>query len=142
VSALYLETSALLAWLLGESAASQVATALTKAETVVTSVLTLTETRRVLVRAETGGVLSAAQAAHLRGIAEVLGDSWHLLEISREVRERASSPFPREPIRTLDAIHLASALTFSRAFRDVQVLTLDRRVAGNLAPLGLSEPLD
>jgi predicted nucleic acid-binding protein len=42
--------------------------------------------------------------------------------------ERARRPFPQEPIRTLDAIHLATALAARRAVPHLKVLTLDRRV--------------
>jgi hypothetical protein len=137
MSVAYLETSALLAWLLGEAAGSEVGTALAESGQIVTSVMTVLEARRALVRAETDGLLDAAQAAHLRGIVETLEQSWHLMEVSAEVRERASSRFPVEPVRSLDAIHLATALIFARAFADMRVLSLDGRIRANLTPLGL-----
>ncbi|MBI2346165.1 MAG: hypothetical protein HYV03_04650, partial [Deltaproteobacteria bacterium] len=62
---------------------------------------------------------------------------WHIMEITAEVRARAGRPFPSEPIRSLDAIHLATALEFVRAFPDLTVLSFDDRVLRNLAPLGL-----
>jgi hypothetical protein len=39
-------------------------------------------------------------------------------------------------VRTLDAIHLASALFLREAFPDLVILTADERVRGNAALLG------
>ena len=57
--------------------------------------------------------------------------------------ERARHPFPAEPIRTLDAIHLESALAVRSAVPGVEFLSLDggiRRTVKQLGfRLGLSE---
>ena len=45
-----------------------------------------------------------------------------------DVVERARRPFPVEPIRTLEAIHLASALVARRAIPGLTMLSLDARV--------------
>jgi len=63
---------------------------------------------------------------------------WGLLRIDVEVVERARRPFPGEPIRSLDAIHLASALAARAAVPDLSVLSLDRRVRAGARGLGLS----
>jgi hypothetical protein len=42
--------------------------------------------------------------------------------------ERARLPFPHEPIRTLDALHIASALLARTAIPDLAFLTLDERI--------------
>jgi hypothetical protein len=60
---------------------------------------------------------------------------WHRLPLRDEIIERAKRPFPVEPVRTLDAIHLASALVARSAVPDVALLTLDRRIRD--AGLGL-----
>lgn len=59
------------------------------------------------------------------------------MEISDEVRSRAGRVFPVEPVRTLDAIHLATALIFMRAFQDFQLLSYDERLLENSRPLGI-----
>jgi predicted nucleic acid-binding protein len=133
----YFDTSALLAWLLGESSASEVKTKIDVAETVVTSVLTLIETERALIRAEMMNVLSAADAEKLRGLLARSKAGWTLMEISEEVRARASRFFPVEPVRTLDAIHLATALTFMRVFPDIELLSYDQRILENARVLGI-----
>ena len=54
------------------------------------------------------------------------------------MRLRAGQAFPVEPVRTLDALHLASALEFLVLFPDLKVLSLDDRVLANLPQLGLA----
>lgn len=51
-----------------------------------------------------------------------------LMPISREVIDRARRPFPTEPIRSLDAIHLASAMLAADGETQLAVLSLDRRI--------------
>jgi hypothetical protein len=44
-------------------------------------------------------------------------------------------------VRTLDAIHLATALRFATTFPALPVLTFDERILANLEPLGLASAL-
>ncbi len=60
------------------------------------------------------------------------------MELSGEVLTRAGQPFPVEPVRTLDAIHLATALVFTKAYPDLQILTFDQRISNNAQPLGIA----
>ncbi len=136
MASVYLETSALLAWLLGEPASDGVAATLDDAESVVTSVLTLLEAQRGLLRAEQLGRLTATDRAELLGTLASTHPQWMLMELSRPVRGRAAQPFPLEPVRTLDAIHLSTMLAFQRAFTDLTVLRFDRRVRANATALG------
>jgi hypothetical protein len=134
----YLETSALLQWLLGQSAAGTVRRTLDRAEVVLTSVLTLTEVERALVRAEGQGGIRGGDAQRLRGLLNRAAASWTRMTVSDQVLERAGRPFPVEPVRTLEAIHLATALEFAAAFPDLKVLSHDRRVRDNAEALGIS----
>lgn len=59
------------------------------------------------------------------------------MRVDGEIIERARRPFPGEPIRTLDALHLASALVAGAAVGDLALLTLDERVRMAAAALGL-----
>jgi predicted nucleic acid-binding protein len=138
LKALYLETSALLAWLLGEPSAAGVKLRVDAAQAVATSWLTLLEAERTLVRGETQGVLKAAEAEKLRGLLSRSKTGWMLMEISAEVRERAARAFPSEPIRTLDAIHLATALILMRVFPALELLSFDSRILRNAESLGIA----
>jgi len=137
VSTLYAESSAVLAWLLGESGSSEAMRRINEAETVVTSVLTLLETERALIRAENQGLLGAAESQKLRGMLARAAGSWVLMEISEDVLRGAGRVFPAEPVRTLDALHLATALLFIQAFPDLRMLTFDQRIDANSRALGI-----
>ena len=124
----YAESSAVLAWLLGEDAAPHVREVLSKAELVMASDLTLLECHRVLIRAVALGEIEEAVAADRRAYLNAAAAHWHLLRLSADVVDRARQPFPGEPIRTLDAIHLASALAGRSGVAGVELLSLDDRV--------------
>lgn len=134
---IYFETSALLAWLLGEPCAAEVKSQIDSAETVVTSALTLVEAERALIRAETQHILTAGEAEKLRGMLARAKAGWMMMEISEEVRARASRVFPAEPVRTLDAIHLATALLFMRIFPALELFSYDQRIVKNAISLGI-----
>jgi predicted nucleic acid-binding protein len=125
---IYAESSAVLAWLLGEDAAPRVREVLSRAELVVASDLTLLECDRVLIRAVALGEIEEAAAADRRSHLNAAAAHWHLLRLSADIVDRARQPFPAEPIRTLDAIHLASALAARSGVAGVELLSLDDRV--------------
>jgi len=134
---LYAESSAVLAWLLGEPGADEVRRSLAGAELIVTSDLTLVECDRALIRAEGLADLPAAVVADLRARLNRAAGHWNLLRINGEVIDRARCPFPGEPVRTLDAIHLASVLLARSAVEGLALLSLDRRVRAAAHGLGL-----
>jgi len=137
VAAIYLESSALLCWMFGERRADEIASRLDESETVVTSSLTLVETGRALARVGAEGGAKGAAIVRAVGKFERIHAAWNVVAISRAIEERAGRPFPREPVRTLDAIHLATALECSRAYEDLAILSLDRRILDNAEALGL-----
>jgi predicted nucleic acid-binding protein len=137
---LYVETSAVLCWLFGESAASEVRDLLDQADRIVTSTLTILETERTLNRGVSGGALTEADGALLRGAFARESATWDLMEITPDVRRRAGKPFPVEPIRSLDAIHLATALILVEGFGPMTVMSFDERIDRNIVPLGLLRP--
>lgn len=133
----YAESSAILAWLLDEPSGADVRQALTTSEVVIASDLTLIESDRVLLRAVALGELTEADAADRRAHLMTAASHWHVLRISPEIVERARQPFPGEPIRTLDAIHLASALLARATVPGLALLSLDERIRRAAAPLGM-----
>jgi predicted nucleic acid-binding protein len=98
------------------------------AEAVVACDLTLIECDRVLLRAATLGELTEAEAADRRAHLTMAASHWHVLRIGPEIVERARQPSPGEPIRTLDAIHLASALVARAAVPGLELLSLGDRI--------------
>ena len=138
MKALYLESSAVVAWLLGESRAAEVITAMNEAEVRVTSQLTLVEIERVIRRAVALRLIKDASAQKLRGLLARHQKKWITMELTESVLARAGSAFPIEPVRTLDAIHLATAMAFSEAYPELEMLTFDRRISENAIALGLA----
>ena len=134
---LYAESSAVLAWLLDENSAAGVRRLLSAAEIIVASDLTLIECDRVILRAAALGQLTEAEAADRRAHLTAAASHWQILRVAPEIVERARQPFPGEPIRTLDAIHLASVLVARTAIVGLRLLSLDGRVRNAAKKLGL-----
>ena len=134
----YAETSAVLRWLFAEEQAEALRAALATADKVTSSRLTLIETRRVVRRAERDGRITAAQSADVLAVFAQAVSTWAVLEISQEVARRAEDGFPNEPVRTPDAIHLASALFLRQSFPDLVVVSVDQCVRTNAALLGFA----
>lgn len=133
----YAESSAVLAWLLGEPAADQVREILTNAERVVSSAMTGVECARGLARARADGRLSARDELATLRLLDVAESTWDVHDLADRVLARARSRFPVEPVRTLDALHLATAAVFLEELRQATVLSLDERVRANAVALGL-----
>ena len=125
---LYAESSAPLAWLLEQAHGDLVADTLSRADLVIASDLTLVECDRVLIRAVTLDELNESDAVDRQARLNAVSQRWTLLALDEEIVERARRPFPSEPVRTQDAIHLASALTARKAVPELAMLTLDARI--------------
>jgi predicted nucleic acid-binding protein len=132
---LYAETSAVLRWLLRQEHGELVRLELARAERVAASQLTPLECRRVLARLTPE--LDANSNATLRQMLFDAVRRWVLVEIDQPVRDRAGEPFPLEPVRALDAIHLATCMEIERALGPVTVLSVDQRMRDNALRLGL-----
>jgi len=133
---LYAESSAVLAWLLEQEHGEKVAESLAHAELVIASDLTLIECDRVLIRAVALSELRESDAVQRQSRLNAVAARWTLLTLDEEIIERTRRPFPTEPLRTLDAIHVASALTARKAVSDLTVLSLDDRVRKAVDRLG------
>lgn len=133
---LYAESSAVLGWLLTEPRGVEAQQLLESAETVSCSDLTLIECGRVLIRATCLGKLSETEAADCKRQLIGVAHNWHIFPISEEIVERVQRPFPREPLRSLDAIHLASALIARTVIPDIEILSLDARIRESAHGLG------
>jgi len=134
---LYAESSAVLAWLLDESTAPDIRRLLNEAEIIVASDLTLIECNRVLLRTVALKEMTEAEAADRWAHLAAAAAHWQILRIASDIVDRARQPFPGEPIRTLDAIHLASLLAGRSAVRGLGLLSLDDRVRNSAKGLGV-----
>jgi hypothetical protein len=81
-------------------------------------------------------LLPEAMAAERRAVLARTADHWVVFDLDAKVTERARRPFPAEPIRTLDAIHLATALLARAMVPDLALLSLDERVRGSAEQMG------
>ena len=133
----YAESSAVLTWVLSQEREEEIASALAEAELITSSELTLLECERVLVRGNAVGALSDAELTRRQVILRTAARHWMLLGFDPPVIERAQRPFPNEPIRTLDSLHLAFALEARRMIADVRILSLDGRIRETATQLGL-----
>ena len=134
---LYLETSALLAWLFNEANAGEVISKMNQADLIVSSELLRVETCRALLRAEQDELITADQYNHLLKTFMEHQSGWFRMSMDLFVVDRASGGFPVEPVRSLDAIHLATALEYKKLYPELRVLSFDRRILANLQDLGL-----
>jgi hypothetical protein len=134
----YAESSAILAWLLDDGPEGvDVAATLQAATSIATSDLTLIECDRVLARAAALHEITEADAATRHARLEAAAAHWIIFAVEEEVVARARRPFPVEPIRTLDAIHVATALIARRFLPTLAMLSLDERVRRVSDRLGL-----
>jgi hypothetical protein len=133
---LYAESSAVLAWLFGEATQEQILTAFADATAVLTSRLTLVECQRAIHVAETLERISALDGNLCRQLLARAARGWSILELTGPVCQRAGQRFPVEPVRALDALHLASLLELHAVEPRLQPLSLDQRLRQNAARLG------
>ena len=130
----YLESSALLAALLENDTA--IVRRTPRGVRHVTSALTLAEAGRAIIRARvTGRVTMAQEKAAVRAL-RTFERRCFVLEVDRAVLDRVRRPFPVEPIRTLDAVHLATVELLGEAPPLLTVVTRDERVRRNAEALG------
>jgi predicted nucleic acid-binding protein len=134
----YAETSAVLRWLFNEGSGDAVLDVLRRARKVVCSRLTLIECGRAARRAVAESRMAESQVGDLLAVLAQAAARWAVLELSRDVAERAAARFPVEPVRTLDAIHLASMTILRESLPDLTALTADERVRRNSALLGFN----
>lgn len=102
----------------------------------VTSALTFAEAGRAIIRARADGRLSPAdEQAAIRALRRFERRCF-IVDVDRAVLARVRRPFPLEPIRTLDAIHLATAELIGEAPQVMTIVTRDVRVRDNARSLG------
>lgn len=133
-SVVYIESSALVAAVLQQDIPLDAV--LGGASRRVTSALTLAEAYRAVLRARMANRVTDAQEQYAIQSLRIFEERCTIISITDAVLERARRPFPVEPVRTLDAIHLASAELMEGPPQFVTVLTRDTRVRDNARALG------
>ncbi len=133
---LYAETSAVASWLLGESPGDSAEKHLDAAARITASELTLIECDRAIRRTLVTGRLSRAAAG--RAHARLADESahWDIIGLHPGILRAVRRDFPVEPIRSLDALHLATALSLRTLMPRLRILSFDRRVRDNAIHLG------
>jgi predicted nucleic acid-binding protein len=130
----YIESSALVAALLEHDAAA-LKSIRTKARQV-TSALTIAEASRAILRARASARLTPDdERAAVRALRRFERRSY-VVAVTEAVLARVRRPFPVEPVRTLDAVHLATAELLGEPPQLVTVVTRDSRVRDNARALG------
>ena len=102
----------------------------------VTSALTFAEAGRAIIRARAAGRLTAAEEQAAVRALRTFERRCFILNVDRAVLARVRRPFPLEPIRTLDAVHLATAEHLGESPQLVTIVSRDARVRDNAQALG------
>jgi predicted nucleic acid-binding protein len=130
---LYVETSALLRALLdGDGSLRPVLSG----AGLFTSALTFVEAARAVSRARRERRLDAGEAREAERQLAAFERSCDVIALGDEVLRRAREDFPEEPVRTLDAIHLASVRVLDAELGGFEVASCDDRVRRNAGALG------
>ena len=130
-----MESSALVAALLEHDTAAMTAPAGTQH---VTSAVTFAETGRAIIRARATGRLTASQEQAAVRALRTFERRCFVVDVERTVLARVRRPFPVEPVRTLDALHLATMELLAEARQLVTVVTRDSRVRENAEAFGFT----
>lgn len=138
MSTLYAESSAVLRWVLGASDADRIERRLATAPAVVTSELTSAEVGRSLQRLVATGQVDPEAGEGAWASYSVASQHWHVYSVGEPILLRVRQAFPREPVRTLDAIHLATAMHHALEVGAPIVLSVDLQVRANAQALGLA----
>ncbi|MBC8088820.1 MAG: hypothetical protein H7Z40_16265 [Phycisphaerae bacterium] len=69
---------------------------------------------------------------------DVAEATWDVHDLSDGILKGARAEFPVEPVRTLDALHLSTAMEFYEAFGELTMLSFDERVRVNASALGMA----
>lgn len=130
----YIESSALVAALLERDPEAR--KSLRAKGRRITSALTLAEAARAIVRARVAERLTGEQErAAIRALRRFERRSY-VVAMTDEVLARVKRPFPVEPVRTLDAVHIATAESIGEPPQLVTIVTRDSRVRENAIAMG------
>ncbi len=128
-AAVYLDTSAVLRAVLEEGTTPTIEGTIGAAGTLITSRLSLVEAGRVFLRLRTSGQISEEGLADAARELDALWDRCEIWEITPLVCDTACQVAPTKPLRTSDALHLATYLVARRRIENLELLTADQRLS-------------
>lgn len=129
MTAIFLETSALLRMLFGEEGGSMVLERLRNTDRVVASRLIRVEAERVLIRLSLDRPRNHSQVLALERELKHLWPRLDFIEVTREICDLAGRIAPRSRLRSLDAIHLATYFRVKELDPGIELLTFDQRIS-------------
>jgi uncharacterized protein len=132
MSAVFLETSALLRMLFQEDGGDIIVKRLRASERVICSRLIRVEAERALIRLSLNYSKSHKLIAKLQHELRLFWPKVDFIEITREICDRAGRIAPGSRLRTLDAIHLATYYRVKELDPMIELLTFDERIRGEV----------
>lgn len=127
--ALYIETSAALRAVLEAGTTPALQRRLAAASMLITSRLSLVESARALLRLRALGRVDEERLADAGRELDALWARCDVWELTREACDLAGQVAPAHPLRTLDALHLATYLLARRRIAGLELETADERLA-------------
>jgi len=139
VSWAYFDTSALIKRYVDEDGRRDVLRLLRRHQCVTSRVLSV-EVRSALRRRVTDGSLDARRVPQILKRFAADREFWALVEVTSEVLQAAEKIVATHPLRTLDAIHVASAGLFADrlATAEITFVSADARQAAVAAAIGMA----
>jgi predicted nucleic acid-binding protein len=125
---LYLDTSAVLRAVLETGTTPEVEARIRGARPLVISRLAQVEAARALLRLRREGRLAEARLADAERELAGLWAHCEIWELTPAVCEAARHVAPGQPLRALDALHLATYLEARRRIEGLEILTVDARL--------------
>lgn len=133
---LYVETSALLRMMLEGDQALEAS--LARYVRLVTSGLTIVEAHRAVNRARRDKRIDPRQHRELERRIAAFERSSEVLALDEQVLERARRNVLVEPVRPLDALHIASISAWEDQVGRIDVASCDARVRENVLAMGMT----
>lgn len=128
MSALYLDTSAVVRAILEGATSLGIETKIRAAEVLLTSRLSIVEASRAIHRLRQLGQLSETKLADAEREIESLWARCDLWELTPAVCEAARRVAPNKQLRTVDALHLATFVLARQRIGDLELMTADERL--------------
>ena len=125
---LYLDTSVVLRAVLEAGTTPEVERKIGEAGLLITSRLAMVESARAVLRARQLGSVSELQLADARREIDAIWSRCEVWELTALICDSASHLAPRKPLRTLDALHLATYLAARRRIEGLELFTVDARL--------------